>query len=177
MGYPQQGQPQPYPHQQQQQGYQQQYPPQHAQNMPAQQQHAPAAVGGGYNMKRRNILAVWLGLPIITFGIYSIVWIYKVHNELAQYDRRIPNQSTNALLAVLFGWITLYIWPLIMWVKLAEHIRQAQRAAGLQPSCSTGMGILLGILGFGSLYYQMELNKVIDRYGDTPPLQQVPLYA
>lgn len=175
MGYPQQGQPQ-YP----QQGQPQHYPQQHPQQggyAPAPAQHHQPAAGGGYNMKRRNVVGVWLGLPIITLGIYSIVWIFKVHQELARYDRRIPDQSTNALLSVLFGWITLYIWPLIMWIKLAEHIRQAQRAAGLQPSCNTGLGIVLGIFGFGSLYYQLELNKVVDRYGDTPPMQQVPLYA
>lgn len=167
MGYPQHGQPP--------QGYQQ--PPMHAQApVPAPQQH-PAPAAGGYNMKRRNVVGVWLGLPIITFGIYGLVWFYKVHNELAQYDRRIPNQATNALLSMIFGFITLGIWPLIMWIKLAGHIQQAQRAAGLQPTCSTGMGILLGIFGFGTLYYQLELNKVVDRYGDTPPMQQVPLYA
>ncbi|REE95169.1 DUF4234 domain-containing protein [Thermomonospora umbrina] len=175
MGYPQQGQPPQHP----QQGYQQQqpYPQQHGGHAPVPAQHHAQPAGGGYNMKKRNIIGVWLGLPIITLGIYSIVWFFKIHKELAQYDRRIPDQSTGALLAVLFGWITLYIWPLIVWIKLADHIRQAQRAAGLQPSCSTGLGIVLGILGFGSLYYQMELNKVVDRYGDTPPMQQVPLYA
>ncbi|SEG07783.1 protein of unknown function [Thermomonospora echinospora] len=166
MGYPQHGQPQ--------QGYQQY--PQHAGHAPVPApQHAPAATGS--NMKRRNVLGVWLGLPIITFGIYGLVWIYKVHNELARYDRRIPDQSANALLSVIFGWITLYIWPLIMWLKLAGHIRQAQQAAGLQPTCSTGLGLLLGLFGFGTLYYQLELNKVVDRYGGTPPYQPVPLYA
>lgn len=182
MSYPQQGQPgqpgqQPYqqqPPQHQQQQYQQ---PQQGGYAPARQQQAPSPTASGYNMKRRNPFAVWLGLPIITLGIYGLVWFFKVHNELANYDRRIPNNATNALLSMIFGWITLGIWPLIMWVKLAGHIAQAQRAAGLQPSCSGGLGFLLGIFGFGTLYYQFELNKVIDRYGDTQPEQQVPLFA
>lgn len=164
MSYPQQGQGQQY----QQQGG-------HA-PVPAQQQ-APAAVGTGYNMKRRNPAAAWLGLPMITFGIYGLVWFFKVHTELHQYDRRIDDAATNALLSMLFGGITLGIWPLIMWVKLGGRIAEAQRAAGLQPSCSGGMGFLLGIFGFGVLYYQLQLNKVIDRYGDTPAGQQVSLAA
>ncbi|GAA2416157.1 hypothetical protein GCM10010191_28190 [Actinomadura vinacea] len=141
------------------------------------QQHAPAAAGGGYNMKRRNPVGVWLGLPIITFGIYPLVWFYKTHAELFAYDRRTGDAATNALLSVIFGGITLGIWPLIVFVKMGDRIAQAQRAAGLQPSCSGGMGFLLGIFGFGMLYYQLQLNKVVDRYGDVAPGQQVSLAA
>jgi uncharacterized protein DUF4234 len=175
-----------YPQQGQGQGQQAQYAPQqaaHQQNYPAQQQNYPAQqaqrqpAGAGTNMKRRNPVAVWLGLPLITFGIYALVWFYKVHKELAAYDRRIPDSSVNALLSILFGAITLFIWPIVMYIKLAGHIRQAQHAAGLQPTCSTGLAALLGLFGFGMLYYQLELNKVVDRYGGAAPGQQVPLAA
>ncbi|RFS82769.1 DUF4234 domain-containing protein [Actinomadura spongiicola] len=173
MSYPQQGQGQPYQQPPpQQQAYQGGYAP--AQH---QQQQGPVAVGAGLNMKRRNPVGAWLGLPIITFGIYGLVWFYKVHVELHEYDRRTENAATNALLSMLLGFLTLGIWPLIMYVKLGGRIADAQRAAGLQPSCSGGMGFLLGILGFGVLYYQIQLNKVVDRYGDTPAGQQVSLVA
>ncbi|SNS79798.1 protein of unknown function [Actinomadura meyerae] len=165
MSYPQQGQGQ-------QQAYQGGYAP-----APAQQGGAPAAVAAGVNMKRRNPVGAWLGLPMITFGIYGLVWFFKVHDELHQYDRRIDNAATGALLSMLFGAVTLGIWPLVVFVKLGGRIAQAQRAAGLQPSCSGGMGFLLGIFGFGVLYYQIQLNKVVDRYGDTPAGQQVSLVA
>ncbi|MEU6037428.1 DUF4234 domain-containing protein [Actinomadura sp. NPDC047616] len=164
MSYPQQGQAQPY-----QQPYQGGQAP-----VPVQQQ-APAHAAG-QNMKRRNPVGVWLGLPIITFGIYPLVWFYKVHAELFGYDRRVGDAATGALLSLLFGGITLGIWPLIVYVKLGGRIAQAQRAAGLTPSCSGGMGFLLGIFGCGMLYYQLQLNKVVDRYGGTTaPGQQVPL--
>ncbi|GAA2587982.1 DUF4234 domain-containing protein [Actinomadura fulvescens] len=169
MSYPQQGQQQPY--QQQQQPQQGGYAP-----APAHQQ-APVARAAGLNMKRRNPAGAWLGLPIVTFGIYGLVWFFKVHKELFDYDRRVGDSSVNALLSMLFGAITLGIWPLVMWCKLGGRIAQAQKAAGLPASCSGGMGFLLGILGFGVLYYQIQLNKVVDRYGDTPPGQQVSLVA
>ena len=79
--------------------------------------------------------------------------------------------------AIIFGTITLGIWPLVTWVKLAGHIRNAQRAAGLTPSCSGGVGFLLAIFGFGVLYYQVELNKVVKNYGDAAPGTPVPLAA
>jgi hypothetical protein len=80
-----------------------------------------------------------------------------------------------ALCSVLFGAITLGIWPLVTWVKLCGHIRSAQEAAGLRPSCSGGMGFLMAILGFGMLYYQLELNKVVKQYADAPTGSPVPL--
>lgn len=30
---------------------------------------------GNQTYKKRNVFAVWLGLPLITLGIYSFVWI------------------------------------------------------------------------------------------------------
>src|SRR5262249_26250148 len=111
----------------------------------------------GVQMKRRNPAAVWLGLPIITLGIYGLVWYFKVHNELAGSARRRQISAGMALCSVLFGTFTLGIWPLVTWVKLAGHISNAQQAAGLKPSCSGGLGFLLGIFGFGTLYYQIEL--------------------
>ena len=105
------------------------------------------------------------------------MWFYKVHAELFAYDRRTGDAATNALLSLIFGFITLGIWPLVMYVKLAGRIAQAQRAAGLQPTCSGGIGFLLGLIGFGVLYYQLQLNKVVDRYGDIQPGQPVSLAA
>jgi Domain of unknown function (DUF4234) len=146
-----------------------------------QQEAAPVPAGqpdlAGTQMKRRNPLGAWLGLPIITLGIYGLVWYYLVHSELAAFDRRRPVSAGLALCSVLLGTLTLGIWPLVTWVKLAGHIRNAQRAAGLEPSCSGGVGFLLGIIGFGVLYYQIELNKVVKHYGDAAPGSQVTLAA
>ena len=150
-------------------------------SQPYPQQTAPPAAGRsdlvGAQMKRRNPVGAWLGLPIITLGIYGIVWYYLVHNELANFDRRRSISPGLAICSVLFGTLTLGIWPLITWVKLAGHISNAQRAAGLQPSCSGALGFLLGIFGFGVLYYQIELNKVVKQYGEAAPGTQVPLAA
>jgi Domain of unknown function (DUF4234) len=145
-------------------------------HMSQSQVEAPAELSG-LQMKRRNPVGAWLGLPLITLGIYGLVWYYKVHAELAAFDRRRGISAGLALCSVLFGAITLGIWPLITWIKLGGHIRNAQRAAGLQPSCSGGVGLLLAIVGFGVLYYQIELNKVVRHYGDTPPGTQVSLAA
>lgn len=173
MSQPYQQPPQPYPggapapYQGQPQG--------HGVPAPYPQGQRPALAG--LQMKRRNPVGAWLGLPLITLNIYSLYWFYAVHSELAAFDRRRGISPGVALCSLLFGFITLGIWPLVMYVKLGGHIRDAQQAAGLQPTSSGGVGFLLGIFGFGVLYYQIQLNKVVDHYGDAPAGAQVPLFA
>ncbi len=45
-------------------------------------------------MKWRNPWLVWLVWPILTLGIYHLVWYYKIHNERLQLDPRQPINPT-----------------------------------------------------------------------------------
>lgn len=124
-------------------------------------QNAPT----GLAVKRRNPVAAWLGLPLITLGIYSLVWYYKIHREMAEFDRRraVP-VAGPMLILLLLGWTI--VAPLVSFFNTGNRIANAQRAAGLQPSCSAGIGLLLCFFfGLQVLYYQSELNKIADAYG------------
>ncbi len=134
----------------------------------------PAA---GVAMRRRNPVAIWLGLPLITFGIYHYVWWYKVNAEMANFDRRNPVNPGATLCAFLFGWIIL-IPPYLAIYGTGQRIADRQRAAGLVPTCSAALGIVLTFFfGLSTLYYQSELNKIVDRYGNVPAGSPVPLAA
>ncbi|HET7385036.1 MAG TPA: DUF4234 domain-containing protein [Nocardioidaceae bacterium] len=129
-------------------------------------------------MKRRNPVAAWIGLPLITLGIYHLVWYYKIHHELSEFDRRRSVPTAGPMLVLLLlSWTV--VAPLISYYNAGGRIRNAQRAAGLAATCSGGIGVLLMfVFGLGTLYYQSELNKIVDRYGPTTPSgTQVPLYV
>ena len=134
-------------------------------------------VASGLRMKRRNPLGVWLGLPLVTLGIYHYVWYYKIHHEMAVFDRRRAVPTAGPVLVLIFlGWTI--IAPLISYYNTGNRIRNAQRAAGMAATCSGGVGVLLMfVLGLGVFYYQAELNKVVDRYMPAAPGTQVPLYV
>lgn len=138
---------------------------------------AGVAVAQGMQMKQRHPVGVWLGLPLITFGIYHLVWYYKIHSEMAHFDRRRVVPVAGPMLVLLFlGW-TL-IAPMISYFRTGKRIADSQRAAGLPVTCSPGVGLLLMfVLGLGTLYYQAELNKVVTSYGDTPPRAPIQLFA
>lgn len=137
----------------------------------------PAPVSRGLQMKRRNPVAVWLGLPLITLGIYYLVWLYRTHNELAMFDRRRVVGATGPVLAWIFGIFTLMIWPLVSTYNTGQAIAASQRSAGLASTCSGGLGVLLVfVFGLHPLYYQAELNKII-AMNDVPEGTEIPLYV
>lgn len=119
-------------------------------------------------MKSRNPLAVWLGLPIITGGIYTIYWFYKIHREMADFDSRQEIKPGAVLAAfLLLSWTI--VAPFVSLHRTGQRIREAQRAAGMEQTCNPLTGTLLCLLGgFGAYYYQAELNKVVDVYNVEP---------
>ena len=147
-----------------------------AHGQPLMSQSIPVAEG--LQMKARNPGTVWLLWPLLTLGIYHLVWYYKIHREMAEFDRRRQVPVAGPMLVLLLlGWT--FIAPCVSYYNTGNRIRNAQRAAGLPASCSGGVGLLLMfVFGLGTLYYQSELNKVVSVYGDaTPPGARVPLYA
>ncbi|MGW1813138.1 DUF4234 domain-containing protein [Streptomyces sp. NPDC002125] len=131
----------------------------------------------GAAMKRRGPVAVWLGLTIITLGIYQLVWYFKIHNELQEFDRRRPLSPGGSLLVLLFlGWTV--IAPLISFKNTGKAIANAQRAAGLPVTCSPAASMwLMFVFGLNVWYMQRQLNLVVDAYPGAEPGTQVTLAA
>lgn len=136
-----------------------------------------APVASGLAMKRRHPAAVWLGLPLITLGIYTYVWYYKINKEMAEFDRRRAISPSGPLLVIIFlSWTV--IAPIISFNNTGKRIQNAQRAAGLVPSCSPTLCWLLWfVFGLNTLYMQIQLNKIVDTYPGATPGMQIPLYA
>ncbi len=126
---------------------------------------APSPAPTGLAMKRRNPVTVWLLWPLLTLGIYHLVWYYKIHREMAEFDRRRTVPVVGPMLVLLLlSWTV--IAPLISYYNAGNRIRNAQRAAGVPATCSPVVGLLLSFLaGANIIYYQVELNKIVDRYG------------
>lgn len=139
---------------------------------------APAGrpVAAGLAMKYRNPVLVWLLWPFLTLGIYHLVWYYKIHKEMAQFDPRRVTPVAGPMLVLLFlGWTV--VAPLVSYYNCGVRIQDAQRATGRPVTCSPVVGMLLMLVfGAGTLYYQAELNKICDLYR-VPEGTQVPLFA
>ncbi|MGW8378831.1 DUF4234 domain-containing protein [Streptomyces sp. ODS28] len=127
--------------------------------------------------KQRNIVLVWLVWPLITLGIYHLVWYYKINREARDFDSRIEASPGVSVIAITLGGFIL-VPPFVSVWKTAGRIAQMQRGAGLQPSCSSGVAfILMFVAGLHSLYLQHELNRVWEQYQNPAEGTQVPLAA
>lgn len=117
--------------------------------------------------KTRNPWGVWL-LGVVTLGIYGLWWYYTINRELRDYHESILVQPGVSLMAVLLAGFTLGITAIVSIVKTGGRIAQGQRLSGSRANCSGLVGILLALIGFYSVYYQSQLNKIWDRYGNPP---------
>lgn len=129
----------------------------------------------GVQMKPRNPVGVWL-LSYVTLGIYHLVYWYKIHAELAEFDRRRQISPVFELMSVwLLAWTI--VLPIMSIVGLATKIRNAQAAVGLPQDCSGGLGLLLAfLLGTDVIYYQSKLDEIIAA-NNVAPGQTVQLRA
>jgi Domain of unknown function (DUF4234) len=107
---------------------------------------------------RRSAWAVWW-LSGLTFGIYYLVWYYKINAELRAFaPEAVKVEPGMAALAQLF--------PIFAWVSLANtstRLSNAHRAIQSPVRVSGGMAIL-GTFWFNSQtrYLQRRLNSLWD---------------
>jgi len=112
------------------------------------QEHAPLHTPQDsiYIGKSRNAGLVIL-FSIITFGIYHVVWYYKINKEIALHDQEqqfSPGLAAFALFVPIASWVTLY--------NTANRIKLMQIQDNSRDSISPGIALVFVFL-FGLGYY------------------------
>jgi hypothetical protein len=103
-------------------------------------------------------------LPFVTFGIYHLVWWYKINRELRDYGKAkgydLGQNPTNSLLALFPGGIII-IPALITYWRGTKRVMGASKVAGQTP-LNGWIAIILYLIISPALwfYIQSELNKV-----------------
>ncbi len=137
----------------------------------------PATTRNALCGKRRNPFLVWLVWPLVTLGVYHLVWWYKINREVRDYDNRIDVSPGVAVLALVPGFIII-VPPYVSIWKTGDRIRRAQTAASLSDRGNPWIGLILSfIFGLHSLYYQMALNSLWKSYGTLEEGTPLPLRA
>ena len=90
------------------------------------------------SQERVKIRSPWAAalLPIVTLGIYHVVWWYRINRELRDYGRAkgydLGQSPTNSLLA-LFPGSLIIVPPLISYWRGTKRIQGAARLGGSEP--------------------------------------------
>ncbi len=133
--------------------------------------------GSQEEVKVRSLWAVAL-LPIITLGIYHLVWWYKINKELKAYGEAkgfdLGQNPTNSLLALFPGGIII-IPALITYWRGTKRIMGASKVAGREP-VSGWLSIVLYLLIAPAFwaYLQSSLNHIWEQEAEPAEGQAAP---
>jgi hypothetical protein len=114
-------------------------------------------------VKVRSLWAVAL-LPIITLGVYYIVWWYKVNKEMHEFGNArgidLGQNPTNSLLALFPGFLII-VPPLVSFWRGTQRVQETSKVAGQEPLNGWIALILYLVIGIVfPAYLQSSLNKV-----------------
>lgn len=128
-------------------------------------------------VKVRSLWAVAL-LPLVTLGIYHLVWWYRVNRELRDYGRAkgydLGQNPTNSLLALFPGAIII-VPPLISYWRGTKRVQGASRLAGQESPNGWIALILYFVLAIGFwAYLQNSLNAIWRAEAEPLPGQPAP---
>jgi hypothetical protein len=133
--------------------------------------------GSQEEVKVRNVWAVAL-LPIITLGIYHLVWWYKINKELKAYGEAkghdLGQNPTNSLLALFPGGL-IVIPALITYWNGTKRVMGAARLAGREP-VNGWLALVLYLLISPAMwaYLQSSLNHVWEQEAEPVEGQPAP---
>ncbi len=117
---------------------------------------------------------VWVALWSLT--PYSIFWFYFAVKDLSEYGKAkgydLGQNPTMSLLAVLVGWVLLFIPPIIAIYRFVKRVQQAQRLAGSRDQLNGWLFLIMCLVGLSFVangYTQSELNKAWAAEGGPVP--------
>ncbi|MGE5408068.1 MAG: DUF4234 domain-containing protein [Syntrophothermus sp.] len=133
--------------------------------------------GTEHEVKVRSPWAAAL-LPIVTLGIYHLVWWYKINKEMKGYGEAkgydLGQNPTNSVLALFPGGIII-VPALITYWRGTKRVMGAARIAGREP-VSGWVSIILYLLLAPAFwaYLQNSLNGVWEQDAEPLPGHEAP---
>ena len=133
--------------------------------------------GTQHEVKVRNPWAVAL-LPIITLGVYHVVWWYRINKELKAYGEAkgydLGRNPVNSLLAVFPG-VIIIVPALITYWRGTKRVMGASRVAGQEP-VNGWIALLLYLFIAPGMwaYLQVALTHVWEAEAEPLPGHEAP---
>jgi hypothetical protein len=128
-------------------------------------------------VKVRSPWAVAL-LPIVTLGIYHLIWWYKINKELKAYGEAkgydLGQNPTNSLLALVPGFLII-VPPLVSYYRGTKRVQGASKIADRESVNGWIVLVLYLLLAPGMWFYlQSALNEVWEQEAEPLPGHDAP---
>lgn len=116
----------------------------------------------GYFIMKRNIVVAIL-LSIVTCGIYGIIWMIKLNDELNALANK--QGATSGGMVFLLTLVTCGIYGWFWYYKMGENVDTIKANKGEASSNSPIIYLVLGLFGLGIVNYclmQDTINKTVE---------------
>lgn len=111
-------------------------------------------------LKKRGII-LGIILTFVTLGIYGIVWMICLSNELSDYN----DEKKNGLVEFLLMLVTFGIYYIYWNYKMGKKVLRAEEKAGKKGKDNSVIYAILSFLGAGLIslaLVQSRVNKIIN---------------
>lgn len=132
------------------------------------QTRIPASATPAYKLKTNRGLIKFFFLSMITCGIYGIVTMSEVTEDINIIASRYDGKRTMhyCLITLLFSWLTLGIAPLVWGHRMCDRIGNELARRGIAYRFGTGTfwgwGILGSLIFVGPFIYTHKLLKAMN---------------
>jgi hypothetical protein len=112
-------------------------------------------------------------LPIVTLGVYHLVWWYRINRELRDYgylkEQDLGQSPTNSVLALFPGGLII-VPALVSYYNGFKRVQLASKLAGREQA-NGWIGLLLYVVLAPALwaYIQVSLNEIWEQDAETLP--------
>lgn len=125
---------------------------------------APATYGapGGAPLGKVRGTGVCIVLAIVTFGIYSLYWYFKTHEEMKQHSGQGVGGGVGLILALFVGFVMPYL--------TASEVGGLYKRRGQEPPVSglTGLWYFPGMfILVGPIVWFVKTNGALNRYWES----------
>lgn len=113
------------------------------------------------NIQKREIVVAII-LSIVTCGIYSIYWMYKITEEVDAYS---GDNSTQPGTAILLTIVTCGIYMFYWMYKMGKLTFTAKQRYGMMGNDNSVLYLVLSIVGLSLVslcLIQNEINEITD---------------
>lgn len=132
------------------------------------QQRIPASATPAYKLKTNRGLLKYIFLSLITFGIYGIVTMSEVTEDINIIASRYDGRRTMhyCLIFLIFSWLTLGIAPLVWAHRMCGRIGNELARRGIAYRFGTGTfwgwGFFGSLILVGPFIYTHKLLKAMN---------------
>lgn len=109
-------------------------------------------------IQKRDI-AIAVILSLVTCGIYSYYWMYKLTEDSNFLSR---DNSLDPALSIVFTIITCGIYGYYWAYKIGKNMATAQNLHGKVPNDNSVLYLVLAIFGFAIVDYALIQNDIND---------------